>query len=107
VLFRSMIDGYGMTVGRSIFRTCVFVGRVEEAWEENRDTPWREVFRKEVKLELCGNTSAKDSHVREALIDRVGPVGKKATPGPTHGIVGDEWAALAVAVVAGERDATP
>lgn len=25
-------------------------------------------------------------------------IGKKATPGPLYGVVGDEWAALAVAV---------
>jgi len=96
-----MMAGYGMSVGQSVFATLVWTGRFIEAWEQSFHTRvWREIYRKDVKLALCGHSSAKDAHVREALIDRVGPVGKKATPGPTYGIVGDEWAALAIAVTA-------
>ena len=44
---------------------------------------------------------AKDANVRQRLLDLVGPRGTKKAHGPTYGISGDEWAALAVAVTAG------
>lgn len=101
-----MIASYGMPVGRSVFETCVWVGRFIEAWERTGRI-WRYAYRRQIKLDLCGHAGAKDSHVREALIDKFGgkatAIGKKATPGPLYGIVKDEWAALAVAVTAQPR----
>lgn len=89
-----MIASYGMPVGREIFETCVWIGRFIQAW----DGPYSLVYRKDVKLELCDSPRANDATIRQALIDRVGPQGKKATPGPTYGIKADMWAALGVAV---------
>jgi hypothetical protein len=40
--------------------------------------------------------------VRQALIDRLGPQGTKKNPGPTYGMRSHLWAALAVAVYAGD-----
>ena len=94
-----MISGYGLPVGNETFMTCFWIGRFVEAWDV-MGRPWRFIYRKEVKRELCGNATARDSHVRQALIDRVGPQGTKKAPGPTYGLKGDEWSALAVAVVA-------
>ncbi len=37
-------------------------------------------------------------NIRQALIDRFGPPGKKKAPGATYGLSGDMWSALAVAV---------
>jgi hypothetical protein len=95
------IASYGMPVGEEVFTTCIWVGRFIQAW----DGQYRLVFRREVKLHLCGQSRAKDGNVRQALIDIFGPgkpkaIGTKKAPGPLYGFAGDEWAALGVAVVA-------
>jgi len=97
-----MIASYGMPVGRETFETCVWIGRFWERWLRGEVRPARLVYRREVKLHLCDSPRAKDANVRQALIDRYGgkekAIGKKATPGPLHGVSGDVWAALGVAV---------
>jgi hypothetical protein len=101
-----MIASYGMAVGREVFETCVWIGRFVEAW----GGPHTPVYRKAVKIHLCGSTKAKDPNVRQALIDKFGPgkdraIGRKATPGPLYGVSADVWAALAVAVTWAEGGA--
>lgn len=96
-----MVASYGMPVGREVFETCVWIGRFVEAWPGDS----RFVYRRDVKLELCGTARAKDPNVRAALIDRFGPgrsvaIGTKQNRGPLYGVTGDAWAALAVAVTA-------
>jgi hypothetical protein len=105
------IASYGMPVGAEVFETCVWTGRfIEACGQDNRIT------RKAVCSHICGSAKAKDSNIRQALIDRVGPAHTKETytpvsksgqplkprertaDGPTAGITKDEWAALAVAV---------
>jgi len=56
------------------------------------------VFRRDVKMHLCGSARAKDANIRQALLDRLGPVGTKKAPGPLYGVKSHIWAALAVAV---------
>jgi hypothetical protein len=94
-----MIASYGMPVGKEVFETCVWIGRFQQT-AENRGMPVELIPRREVKLHLCNSVRAKDANVRQALIDKVGPQGKKASPGPTYGIKADEWAALGLAVTA-------
>ncbi len=94
-----MIASYGMPVGREVFETCVWIGRFMEVI----GVPVTRVFRREVKLELCGSARAKDVNVRHALIDLYGPgkeraIGLKASPGPLYGFKADMWAALGIAV---------
>jgi hypothetical protein len=89
-----MIASYGMPVGREVFETCVWIGRFVEAW----DRPYEFVYRKDVKLHLCGQARAKDANIRQALIDRFGPIGTKKQPGVLYGVKSDIWSALAVAV---------
>jgi hypothetical protein len=93
-----MIASYGMAVGREVFETCVFIGRAVEAW----GGPWSRVYRKDVKLHICGSARATDSNIRAALIDRFGPPGTKKQPGVTHGLARDTWSALAIAVTYAE-----
>lgn len=95
-----MIAGYGMAVGMPVFRTCVWIGRFVQAWAP---APHELVFRKDIKTHLCGTTTAGNPHVRQALIDRVGPQGTKRAPGPTHGVSSHAWSALAVAVFAHDK----
>jgi hypothetical protein len=108
-----MIASMGMSVGQTIFDTCVWAGRFIERWAgycEDDDGSIRLVRRVQVKRHLCGTHQAKDPNIRQALLDKFGPgkelaVGKKATPGPLYGLSGDGWAALGVAVTAAETDA--
>jgi hypothetical protein len=105
-----MVASYGMAVGADVFSTCVWAGRLIQAWlDAGRDeSSVTYVYRKAVKLHVCGSSRAKDPNVRQALIDRFGPgkdaaVGRKKTPGPLYGVSGDVWAALAVAVTAADE----
>ena len=91
-----MIASYGMAVGAEVFETCVWIGRFIQA----SPVFCERYFRGAIKLHLCGSTRAKDANVRQALIDLIGPQGRKAKPGPTYGIRSHCWAALAVAVYA-------
>jgi len=94
-----MIASYGMPVGKEVFETCLWIGRYIERADPK---PTRLVYRAEVKMHLCKSMKAKDGNIRQALIDRLGAPGKKASPGVTYGVSGDVWAALAVAVTAWE-----
>ncbi|MFT3806092.1 hypothetical protein [Arenimonas sp.] len=98
-----MIASYGMAVGHEVFETCVWIGRFSEAWRRRYGSLPTKVFRKDVKLHLCGSPRAKDPNVRQALLDRLGPQGTKAAPGPTYGVKSHAWAALAVAVTHQDR----
>jgi hypothetical protein len=104
-LYIEMISSYGMPVGKEVFETCVWIGRFIEAFAK----PWipmhnHFIYRKDVKSRLCGTTKAKDANVRQALIDKLGPVGTKGSPGPLYGVKSHAWAALAVAVTAEEAN---
>jgi len=90
-----MIASYGMVVGKDVFETCVEIGRIVEICHP---IPVLMIYRRDIKLHLCGSARAKDSNIRQALIDRVGPQGRKASPGPTYGLAKHDWAALAIAI---------
>jgi hypothetical protein len=89
-----MIASYGMAVGVEVFETCVWIGRYMERLQGNLER----IKRMECKLHICHSVKANDSNIRQALIDRFGPPGKKNEPGVTFGLVKDLWAAFAVAV---------
>lgn len=91
-----MIASYGMPVGKTVFETCLWIGRFVQAWR--RDDRLSLVYRHDVKMQICRSMRAKDANIRQALIDRFGAPGTKKAPGALYGIHGDEWAALAVAV---------
>ncbi|HSX63429.1 MAG TPA: hypothetical protein VLF15_01745 [Pseudoxanthomonas sp.] len=93
-----MVASYGMAVGREVFETCVWIGRFQQAWHTPEAV--KLVYRKDVKLHLCGSPRAKDPNIRQALIDKLGPPGTKRAPGGTYGVKSHAWAALAVAVTA-------
>ena len=88
-----MIASYGMPVGKEVFETCVWIGRFMQAWGGAEL-----IYRKDVKMHLCGTTKANDGNVRHALIDRLGAPGTKKNPGVTYGVSRDVWQALALAV---------
>lgn len=93
-----MISSYGMPVGREVFTTCVWIGRLVEAvCREYGIDPFL-IPRGDVKLHLCHSMRAKDSNIRQALIDRFGKPGTRKNPGLTYGLSGDTWSAFALAV---------
>ena len=100
VLAIEMVASYGMPVGREVFETVRWIGRFQQAWRDPEAV--RLVYRREVKLHLCGSMKAKDANVWQALIDKLGPVGTKACPGPLYGVKSHARSALAVAVTAAE-----
>jgi hypothetical protein len=83
-----MIASYGMPVGKTVFDTCLWVGRFVQA-----ALPCKAhlIYRKDEKMFLCASMKAKDSNIRQALIDLLG---KETTKGCSK----DIWAALAVAI---------
>ena len=84
---------YGMAVGKEVFETCVWIGRFTQM-AGNVEY----IYRKDEKMNLCGSMRAKDSNIRQALIDRFGVVGTKARKGWFYGVSKDVWAAVAVGV---------
>lgn len=98
------VTSYGMPVGREVFQTVRWAAKFEQQALANR---WSEdemhyMPRRDVKLHICGSSKAKDSNIRQALIDRFGgkekAIGRKASQGPLYGLKADEWQALALAV---------
>lgn len=101
-----MIASYGMAVGREVFETCVWIGRFQQAWRD--PTTVELVYRKDVKLHLCGTPKAKDANIRQAILDlfpgagggKTPQIGTKAQPGPLYGVSTHAWPALGVAITA-------
>ena len=100
------ILSYGRPVGETVFETVFWTGRFIEAWKGQGC--YRISFR-DVGKHLCNSGSGvKESHVRQALIDRFGPerkdaVGTKQNKGPLYGVANHQWSSTAVAVTAGDQ----
>ncbi len=98
------IEGFGMAVGREVFETVFWMGRLFQACLSYGESGCAvdRMPRKTVKLHLCESARAQDTNIRTALMDRFGgkeaAIGKKKTPGPLFGIKSHEWSALAIAV---------
>lgn len=93
-----VMQAMGMPAGQEIFETCIWIGRLIQAWRAPAEVI--RVKRTEVKLHLCGSARAKDPNVRQALLDKIGKPGTIKDPGPTYGVKSHGWSALAVAVTA-------
>lgn len=107
-----MVASYGMSVGRDVFETCVWIGRFRQTFDLLApDTHVRLVYRRDVKLHHCHNGAAKDTNVKQALVDRFASgvrnhgKGTKAQPGWFYGFSRDVWQAYALAVYV--ADTTP
>ena len=102
-----MVASYGMAVGKSVFDTCVWIGRFVQALA-NDGVDY--VYRKDEKMCLCGSMKAKDSNIRQALIDRYAKhdfkngKGVKKNPDTFYGVSKDVWQAIAVGVTYYEKE---
>ncbi|KJS84998.1 MAG: hypothetical protein JM58_09535 [Peptococcaceae bacterium BICA1-8] len=92
-----MVASYGMAVGETVFETVFWSGRFWETAYQYGDNQTK-IYRKDVKINLCHTMKAKDSNIRQALIDRFGEVGVKKSPGWFYGFKSDIWSAYAVGV---------
>jgi len=105
------VESYGMAVGVETFETVFVTGRLYEYAvrtyavnipDAHEESYVSRIYRKAIKLHLCGSARAKDANIRVALLDRFGGAkaakGTKAEPGPLYGVSGHCWAALALAV---------
>lgn len=105
-----MVASYGMAVGADVFETCVWTGRFAEAIAYRTGQEPLLVKRLPVKLHHCHDTKAKDSNIRQALVDRFAPgqpnhgKGTKVAPGWFHGFSADIWQAYALAVYVADLD---
>lgn len=101
-----MVACYGMPVGKDVFETCLWIGRYIEQLKEHKISF---VYRKEEKMHLCGDMRAKDSNIRQALINRYAKhdfkngKGVKNNPDTFYGVAKDVWQAIAVGVTHYEK----
>jgi len=99
-----MVASYGMPVGREVFETCVWIGRFQQAALDSTVPKVNLMYRKDVKMNLCNTTKAKDSNIIQALIDRFAygvpnrGKGYKKSPGYFYGFKADIWQAYALGV---------
>lgn len=105
------IENHGMAVGSSTFETCYFIGElnyrlknelmynllkdIQELKTASIDT--QRVYRHQEKTAICYNSRAKDSNIRQALIDTFGIVGTKNNQGYFYGFKSDIWSSFAIA----------
>lgn len=88
---------YGMPIGQSTIKSITWNGRyIQKALDLGKTVDF--VYRKDEKINLCKTMKAKDSNIRQALIDRFGDVGNKQAPGFFYGFKKDIWSAYAVGV---------
>jgi hypothetical protein len=97
-----MVSSYGMPVGREVFETVFWIGRFFQVWASATGDEPKLVYRHEIKLHHCASARAKDSNIRQALIDKYGPPGTKKQPGITYSIKSHLWAAFALATYVSE-----
>lgn len=99
-----MIASYGMAVGKSVFDTCIWIGRFYQAIIEKYDIEPTLIYRSEEKMCLCNSMRANDSNIKQALVDRFAPdtpnkgKGTKKNQGYFYGFSKDIWQSMAVAV---------
>jgi hypothetical protein len=107
-----MIASYGMSVGANVFETCVWIGRFAQAIADHVLVEPQLIKRLPVKMHHCHSAKAKDTNIRQALIDRFAPgarnggKGTKAEPGWFYGFADDIWAAYAIAVYVADAERT-
>lgn len=94
---------YGMAVGESTIKSITWNGRyIQSALDRN--IPAYPIYRREEKMNLCGSMRAKDSNIRQALIDRFAKhdfkngKGTKNNKDWFYGFKLDVWAAYACGI---------
>lgn len=95
-----MVASFGKPVGAEVFETCVWIGRFIGAY----GGAFSLITRPQIKQHLCHSFfKVTDGAIRQRVIDLFGgkeeAIGTKKKQGPLYKFKGDQWQALAVAVV--------
>lgn len=96
-----MVACYGMPVGKDVFDTCVWIGRFTEKLDGKEITY---IYRTQEKATICYDSRAKDSNIKQGLINRYAKhdfkrgKGTKGNPDTFYGVAKDVWQAIAVGV---------
>ena len=102
-----MVASYGMSVGRDVFDTTVWIGRFYQVLSSRCSV--RMMCRIEEKKHICHDSRANDTAIRRALIDRFAAhdlkngKGTKKAPDFFYGFKADVWAAYALGLTAIEN----
>lgn len=102
------IENHGMAVGQTTFETCYFIGALCYQLNNNLSLELKlsnvnclvklyRIYRHQEKTLICNNSRAKDSNIRQALIDQFGNVGTKNNQGYFYGFKSDIWSSFAIA----------
>jgi hypothetical protein len=102
------MQGYGMGVGREVFETCYYIGRLLERIERTMpNVTIQPIYRTEEKVAICGHLKgSNDMLVRHNLIDKFAQhdfktgKGVKKNPDFFYGFKSDCWSAFAIAYTA-------
>lgn len=103
-----MVESYGMPVGREVFDTVFWIGRYYESLKRKCVYTPALLYRKEEKLHICHDSRAKDTNIRQALINRFAQhdlkngKGTKNDPDWFYGFKADVWASYAVGITFAE-----
>ena len=100
------LSSYGNIIGDTVLQTAVWTGRLHQKILDDcgNSFPILYVKRKQYVTDLTTNPKAKDSNVRQYLVDRFEPnasnngKGTKKNPSRFYGVSADAWTAIAVAV---------
>ena len=101
------IQGYGMAVGKEVFQTCIFIGRMlERIAHIQSKVKILPIYRKDEKIAICGNLKANDTIIRHTLIDMFAQHDLKNGKGTKDNkdwfwdFKADVWSAYAIAYTA-------
>jgi hypothetical protein len=99
------IQSFGMAVGKSVFETAYMIGELK-MWFKilYPNLKVDVIYRTDVKMHHCKTTKAKDTNIRQSLIDRFGEVGTKKNQGILYGCSGDMWSAVAIATMCYDKE---
>lgn len=93
------IQSMGMSVGATVFETAYMIGRIQRFLQAEMRVPYTMIKRTDVKMHHCHSMRAKDTNIRQALVDRFGEPGTKKNPGLLYGCSKDMWSSTAIAVM--------
>jgi len=102
------IESYGIAVGRDVFYTCVWVGRLLQMVVQCNVPCIYYVPRMDAKIHICRSASATDANIHRALINRFATKDLKYGKGGRHdrdffyGIKDHMWSAYAIGLTVAE-----
>lgn len=95
-----MVACYGMAAGQSLFDTCLEIGRIVEKCRQANIKAKNIHLHTRIacKMTITHMASAKDSNIRQALMDSYGEVGTNNNRGWFYGFANDIWASYCVGI---------